>query len=363
MQGVFYICQKENLMTKNNQSLLLKQVYKQADDFFAAKPWELFDEADIFGVRSPDTGKEYFISIMGAGGEVFSFAAYEGREALYKFWNIHMLGEAMPPSYLMSIPYLMVSLDEPEYVDPQKKKQLKKLGVKSRDGLLPNISKMEPGRLPQDLSDTELKDMLHVLKQALHVVEESRTSNKANIHSDQDDDVDYLFRLVEGKDSKWVSKKIKVPPPTIKTVFTLHDNVLEDFMKAPEYNEPVEIDLQLLPSPIKDEEKGIFFPALLLAVDPQTEVVLFMETVQPFPDYKEMLTILPDVIMRKSLEIGKKIMNVQFRTFDLEGVFYFLRDKTGMKVQLVDELEAIDNAFQFFHEHIFSGQGDHDQGF
>lgn len=350
-------------MTKNNQSLLLKQVYKQADDFFRVKPWELFDEADIFGVRSPDTGKEYFISIMGAAGEVFSLAAYQGREALYKFWSIHMMGQGLPPSYMLSIPNLMISLEEPEFIDPQKKKQIHKLGVRARDNRLPDMVKMEPGRVPQDLSDTELKDMLHILKQALHVVEESRPLNKANIHSDQDHDQDYLFRLVEEEDMKWKSKKIRVPPPTVKMAFTFHDDVFEDFMKAPKYNKPVEIDLQLLPSPIQDDEKGIYFPVLLLAVDPDEKQILFMETVQPFPDYKQMLSILPDVIMRKSLEIEKKLMNVKFRSPDLRSVLIFLNKKTGMEVNLVDELPATDTAFQFFHEHIFSEQGDHDQGF
>lgn len=345
-------------MNQNNQSLLLKQVYKQADDFFAAEPWDFFDETDIFGVRSPETGKEYFISIMGANDEVYSLAAYEGREALYKFWNIQMMGEVVPPSYLMSIPHLMISLEDSEFIDPENVKQLKKLGVRPRDNMFPGISKMVPGRLPQGLNDTELKDMFHILKQALHVVEESRPLNKSNIHSDQDDDQDYLFRLVEGTDSKWVSKKITVPPPTLKSAFTFHDNVLEDFMKAPKYNGPVEIDLQLLPSPIKDEKTGVYFPALLLAVDPQEEIILFMETIQPLPDYKKMLSILPNVIMKKSVEIGKKIMNVQFRSFDLEGVFYFLGKKTGMEAQLVDELEAVDSAFQFFHEQLFNEHPD-----
>lgn len=349
-------------MTKKNQSLLLKHVFKQADDFFRIKPWELFDEADIFGVRSPDTGKEYFISIMGSGGEVYSLAAYEGREALYKFWNIHMMGQGVPPSYLMSIPYLMISMEESELIDPEKKNQLHKLGVRARDNRLPDMVKMTPGRLPQELSDTELKDMLHILKQASHVVEESRALNKANIHSDQDHDQDYLFRLVEDEAPKWKSKKIRVPPPSVKMAFTVYSGVFEDFMKAPKYDKPVEIDLQLLPSPVKDE-KGIYFPVLLVAVDPEEKQILFMDTVQPFPDYKQMLSILPDVIMRKSLEFGKKLMDVQFRSPDLEAVFIFLNKKTGMEVKLEDELPATDTVVQFLLEHIFNEQSDPNGGY
>ncbi|MFO7882763.1 MAG: hypothetical protein R6U52_09525, partial [Kosmotogaceae bacterium] len=46
-------------MKNSDQNAKWNQLYKVADDFFALQPWKLVDEVDIFGVRSPDTGKEY----------------------------------------------------------------------------------------------------------------------------------------------------------------------------------------------------------------------------------------------------------------------------------------------------------------
>lgn len=346
-------------MNTSNQNFILKQVYQLADDFFALEPWKLFDEVDIFGVLSPDSGKEYFISIMGSDDISYSLAAYEGREALYQFWNMHMMGDSMPPFYLMTIPYLMLSLENPDFIDTDKVSQLKKQGVKTRQNKLPHLVKMTPGFYPKDLKNEELKDMLHILNQSIHVVKESAKQNKANIHSEQDHDQDYLFRVVEDEKTKtnWTSKKIRVSPPTLKMAFTYDRGILDAFMKAPNYKNTIEVDLQFLTRPVKDDDETVYFPALLLAVDTKEQNILFMEMLQPFPDYKHMLSTIPNVFMRKSLELEKKITAIKFRNPDLEPALRFLNKLTGMRTIFDEKLEGVENVSHFLQQQLFDEEG------
>lgn len=325
-----------------------------ADDFFALEPWKLFDEVDVFGVKSPDSDKEYFISIMGAEDISYSLAAYEGREALYKFWNLHMLGDKSNPSYLMSIPHLMITLEDLDFMNDDQVRKLKKLGVKSRKDKLPNLVKMTPGLFPHDLNSEELKDMLHILNQSIHVVKEAAEQNKANIHGDQDHDEDYLFRLVKDEKSKtnWVSERIRVPPPFIEIEFTYDHDILTAFKKAPKYNGEIELELQILTTPIQDNEETAYFPALLLAVDSKEQDVLFMDTLQPFPDYKQMLSTIPDVFMQKSLELEMKFTKIKFRNPDLEPALSFLSQQTGLEYIMDDELDGIDIVTYFLYQNL-----------
>ena len=66
----------------------LKKAIQLADQLKELAPWTYMDETDIFGVRMPDTGKQYFVSIRGAAGQHYGMAAYEGTEGLMGFWEL-----------------------------------------------------------------------------------------------------------------------------------------------------------------------------------------------------------------------------------------------------------------------------------
>ena len=67
------------------------------------EPWESLYESDIFAVKSPETGKDYFISIMGRSHQVFALVAYEGAAGLAKFQALQNGDENLPPETMMCL--------------------------------------------------------------------------------------------------------------------------------------------------------------------------------------------------------------------------------------------------------------------
>lgn len=340
-----------------NQDNIWKQLYQLADEFFALKPWNIMEEREIFAIRTPESNKEYFISIMGAGGDSYSLAAYEGREGIYQFWNIHTSAGTLPPSHLLRIPHMMVSLDEPDFVNPAQMDIMRRLGRDVTQNLLPHFSKLIPGQVPQTPGPQDLKDMQIILEQAMNVVKRA-SDNKAFIHNQDDHDYDYLFRIKEkdGEQRQWKDEKVRVNPPELAMEFTFNSATLEHFNKAKENKSEVQIDLQFLQTPVNDGNDPAYFPSILLAVDVERGDILFFETLKPFPDYESMLGSLPEMIMQKSLDQNQKLTRFKFRNPDLDPVFQFLSKKTGITATHSDYLDQTDNAFHFMREYMTGGE-------
>ncbi len=343
-------------MQNSDQNTKWNQLYKVADDFFALQPWKLVDEVDIFGVRSPDTGKEYFISIMGSIGESYSLAAYVGREALNHFWNLQAAADKLPPGYLLRIPHMMISLDEPGRINQTQLEQMKRLGRDMTKNRLPHLVKMIPGLFPQNPADADLKDLLHILNQSIYVLKKVTEEGRSYIHSTEDHDQDYLFRTFADQGKKWIDKKVRVEPPVLKMAFTFNSATYDDFMKAPGNKNIVQLDLQFLQSPVDDGKNPPYFPSMLMAVDAKREIILFYELLPPFPDYDTMLSKLPEVIMQKSIDIAQKPTRIKYRNPDLDPVCEFLSRKTGIKAWRSDAVEQIDKAFHSLQDHMFGGE-------
>jgi len=53
-----------------NSIEIWKEIFHLSEELYIQAPWTYMAETDIFGVRTPGSGKTYFISIMGSAGEL-----------------------------------------------------------------------------------------------------------------------------------------------------------------------------------------------------------------------------------------------------------------------------------------------------
>jgi len=146
---------------------LWREIYKLAEDYFAIQAWKFMEEVDIFGVRCPESGNDYFISIMGSLGESFALSAYEGIHALDRFWNIQDHEGSIDPSYILTIPHIMISLDEPGIIEPEQWGIMKKADVNTNKESIPVFRKIIPGFFPQIPDINNLKDIKYILPQTI----------------------------------------------------------------------------------------------------------------------------------------------------------------------------------------------------
>ncbi|RPH36610.1 hypothetical protein EHM92_04220 [bacterium] len=59
-----------------------RNLYRAADAFRRARPWEWFDDVDLVGVRHPQSGQTGFGVCMGSAGTLFGLCLYRGAEGL-----------------------------------------------------------------------------------------------------------------------------------------------------------------------------------------------------------------------------------------------------------------------------------------
>ena len=96
---------------------------------------------------------------MGSLGESFALSAYEGIHALDRFWNIQDHEGSIDPSYILTIPHIMISLDEPGIIEPEQWGIMKKADVNTNKDSIPVFRKIIPGFFPQIPDINSLKDI------------------------------------------------------------------------------------------------------------------------------------------------------------------------------------------------------------
>lgn len=79
------------LNLSNEDQKLFREVMDAADAVHAIAPWKDLWDQDIFCIKDPQTGLLDFVSILGAGGEVFALHVHHGMEG-YHLWQKTMLG-------------------------------------------------------------------------------------------------------------------------------------------------------------------------------------------------------------------------------------------------------------------------------
>jgi hypothetical protein len=333
---------------------LWKNLYTLFDEITELKPWDFLYETDIFGIKSPDTGQQYFISIMGTRGEVFGLAVYEGPLALHRFWDFYDYEAELGSDSLLLIPHTLVIRDDRENLSNQQYNIIKKLGLKYRGrGAWPNIQKITPGFLPHNPDEKRLNDLIHILSQSINVITRAR-ENKAFIHPIEHHDDEYLIReqSQKGKNKEWTDASRRVPTPGIRQEFYYNTAHLDAFKSLSFQYEHLETDLKLVPAPTKEKNLSPCFPFLLLFVEPTYGTILDFELILPSPDFTSMISRLPDLIFQKITKNNSKPRKLKFKSPYIEGVMRLIQNETNVVTEHAFHLPALDEAAQTMIEHL-----------
>lgn len=344
----------------NNEQALWDLLFSLSSEFFGLKPWDLLYETDIFAVRSPDTGRDYFISIMGSLGEAYALAAYQGEAALEQFWHIQEADGKLPPGTILTIPHLMVSLEEFDNIDNNQIKYMELSGVKpGYKGLFTKFGQIIPGLLPVVPDKEILSDLVHILRQSIWVIRHIPKNGKVFLHTEGDSEEDYYFRLPvlnKGK-TNWKGQKKKVDRVVEPIEATYNSEDLKQFKKLAPYRDILQMELTPLPYPMREPGKPDYFPVSFMMVNARTGVIVMYETLTPFPSYAAMLAKLPDIIMQKSLEMGCRPSRVKFRTLLLGLITAFLQKHTDAKIWHSYQLPAVDEALESLVDSLDKNRG------
>jgi len=311
-------------------------------------PWKWMMEDEVFGVRNPERDEVGFVSVMGAGGEHFAVALYQGAVALYDFRALREV-DSVETERVLEIPQLQASFEDRGRLEKEDRDTIKNLGLKFRGANnWPMFRNYAPGMFPWFLTSSEARFLTTALEQLLDVAPRVRDDEDV-LRGEEGDE--FLVRVprVENARLVWEDKIMRVPEPELKKAAPapLDPQLLESLKQLPEVTNVIEIGLTMLPMPVREKKDRPFFPYLLMLVEASSGVILGNDMLQPLPSLDAMRAEFPTKVAEHLLRLGVRPLRVAVRTETIARSLAPLADELGIRIKLSPMLPALDEAMEF----------------
>ncbi len=138
---------------------LAVEVKKQA-------PWGWLFDSDLVCIQHPQTDEYYYCSVMGAAGEHYAIALYEGNEGLYGLYQTLQGYKWESPTQMLAYQKcLMLEFDNAGLVEKTDKQQLKALGFSFRGkDAYPVVKKHDPFLFPWNATQQDIDFFIKALE-------------------------------------------------------------------------------------------------------------------------------------------------------------------------------------------------------
>ncbi len=330
-------------MAENSPSLeQWKKLYDLMAQFEQLAPWDWMEEDDIFGFEMPGTGELGFISVMGALGEHYAMAIYQGVKGLDGFWQMQELGPSLTPEFMLTVPQLQAAFEDREEITKEDRAVIKQLGLKFRGAKAwPQFRGFRPGCFPWYIEKAEAEMLICGLEQLLDVA--PRFEDDPDLLMPTEDDDDYLMRVLE--DGVWKDTIRRIESGQETTLhFKMNTQAMNALKQAMPGQHTLEVDLFMMTTPIQEKRsERPCFPYMLMICDQKSRMILVTELLQPLPDLKTMWEKVPALIVTT---LAGRVAPKEFVARDgfaltAAGI---LAKELGCKVKKSARLPAIDSA-------------------
>jgi hypothetical protein len=331
-------------MTEKSPSLdERRKLYEAAIRVKELAPWEWMAESDIFAVQDPETDDLGFVTVMGAVGEHFAVGVYLGTEGLYGYFNLLSAPDASPER-LLEIPQLQASFESRSMLQKEDLETINKLGLKFRGKhAWPMFRSYRPGFAPWFLEAGETRCLTHVLEQTLDVAPRIREDPSLLDRPDEDS---YLVRALDRKKGTLVWRdrivRVSAPEPTISSM-RMDPEMIASLERLPQIKQRLEVDLFLLPSPIRERGARPCYPYALLLVDAKTKLILGNELMQPQPSLEAMRESVPMKVAGLIKRMGNLPGEIKVRPGVLFDLLKPLTERLPFKLTQSNALPSVDD--------------------
>ena len=327
-----------------------RTIYRTACTIRELEPWKSLYETDIFGVKIPDSDRVYFISVMGANGEYTALAAYKGYEGLFGFIELQEKADRLPPETILTIPHLMLSFTDREAMDRKDLAALKKAGLSFRGkGKWPKLDETVPGFVPSFPEGEALEDLPVLLDQVVSVLSWAG-DNPGLLYRKGDPGDEILLRTPSGKPGllRW-QNRYEAPNPekgtfTYKMTYSRETCAKVSRLKVSPVT--LQVDLVLLPSPVREKGKKDYFPFVLLLVEKENGMIPGMAMLTPDPDLNSMYESVPQKLLEEIAKLRFRPEQIELRSDLLFGLVKGALKEAWCMPVLVEHMPLMDEAVE-----------------
>ncbi len=359
------------LLTADDELLFDLHLYMMAGNLRREAPWEYLYEDEVFGVQVPGTDLVYFVSVMGSDGEFPALAFYKGYEGLADFLEFQaelerlsrlglssesMLRVSTMIGGMMTIPHLMLSFTDREELGKEDLAAIRKSGARFRgSGQWPQIEEIIPGYLPVYPGRKSLVELFLVLKQVLVVLE--RVSEEDHYLQREDDPEEcFLVRVPAGKGPKfrWKDHYLIRDPEWGETSYSviIANDDRAALSRLPEASQELQLDLFMLPAPVREKGHKAYFPFVLLLVDKLNDLVISSSVLSPRPDLRSLYESVPQKVLEELLKSGHRPSKIEIRSDLLFDLLEDSLEHAGCPVAWVSEMPEMDEAIGSMISHF-----------
>lgn len=335
----------------------VRELFKKAKTFNALKPWEKFDDDDIFVVVDPLTGEKMFCCIMGALQEEFGMAVYigdEGHQILMKILRDEIDDEFEIVENQRSI---LLSFENREELHHKDYQLIKANGMSFRGKKQwPQFRSFKPGYYPWMIDQEEARLLKIAIEQAIEVVKAAENGLPI---PDMLEEGEVLARVAMKTEGNFVWQTEIIPvdqlemnkPNDGKQPLFVPEIEIKRLLKYKKYNAPIEIDFFRMDMPIQSRPaERPYFPMMAAALDKRNGLVIFYDILEGQPgtdDYQHTFIKMIKAIEKKPREIWVKTYPRQM----LEP----LLDKLGIKAIEVERLPQMSEMKELMTEMMGKG--------
>lgn len=310
-------------------------------------PWNLMDEADVFGVKNPETGELGFVSVMGMEGIYFGITLYKGQKALYDFWDFLDTATYELPEQILEIPQLQVSFKNRDLLDEKDYALIKSLNLKFRGkNAWPRFRSIQPGFVPWYINGDEARFLIYALEQLIHIVPRFEEDEYL---LDLDEDM-YFMRVPvkKGKNSVvWEDKIMEISSPDLEPIpITVVKSEIEALRNVVQSDRIFEIDFFIFPVKIGEKNQRQLLPYMLMVVESGSGMIVGHETFVAEPSLEEMWGQVPGVLVHQFFKTHVLPCEIQVRSGLLYAMLQPLSEEFKIRLCHNDILPSLDEAKQ-----------------
>lgn len=334
-------------------------LFRAAEAFKAAMPWNWMFEELLFAVQNPETGEMGFCSITGEIREHHALITYLGEVGLGCYltalrgmkYASAFLGEREHGMMLLETPQLQASFESRQTLTALDWQIVQEAKVRIRERKLwPFFRNFTPARLPWYINGPQARFLTLLLEQAL-IVTQAQQQGEISIPPLLEADtlpttLPLLSRVIE--DGEWVFKQqVFVPQyPAVASESQISDQDLAALRhKLPLKNVEVQVHLAMMPVPIEEGSPPPYFPYTLLVVDAQEGAVLDVSLLMPQPSLADLWTQVLPALLSAFERLGRRPESMQIASERLYSLLAMPMGQLGIKLSRVQELPALEEAY------------------
>jgi len=260
--------------------------------------WQWMYEDEIFGLRLPGDTLTWYASIMGSGGEHFTYCFYRGDAALADFLRLRQLSKSshglLSPFSLLSMQNcLQVAFENRENVPDEQKERLKALGLRFRGAhQWITVTDYKAGLYPWPVDAAQALPLRQLLQQAMVVTAHKREKPRWFGSWNKAGQIMPIFQAIDKGDTLfWEESRMAIDPGPARhsaasgaaATFPAEWNAVR---RKPAENARLAIGELFVPNPVQEHKnQRPYFPTIFLMIDLNSGMVVGMMS-QKAEDHK-----------------------------------------------------------------------------